>query len=360
MRNQKVDVLMYVAMIFVIGVMAYTLIKGSDLFKPSEFNAKPLESLKKPPFPIDLVYTWAGENEKSSDIRTAYSGEIKYSLRSVKENLPWVNHIYILQNPEKPFPSWIDKNKAKDHLTIVTHNDTFNDGIEYDKPVTNSNSIETTLCNIPGLSEHFIYMNDDFLITRPLEYTDFFTESGLAKIQPSYKPVSKAKSTLRIKLPQITIGFGSHIPLPMRKSAQKDYNKEFSDYVRWIRKHKSRIGLGCEPCTKNGLYCPCQNIHGSVALFTLDEGKAVRNTIHKKQTRHRDGSKIYWSDRKGVSYFESDTVFDAPKLKKSNLADTICINDTERDPNKRQKLREVVESWLGSLYPNKAVFEKDS
>lgn len=359
MRKDKVDAFIYIAMGFVLAILIYTLYESSDVFRPSEFEAKSKENLKKPSFPIDIVYTWAGENNDSSDIRTAYSGEIKYSLRSIKENLPWANHIYILQNPGKAFPSWIDESKAKGHITVVTHDDTYKDGIDYQKPVTNSNSIETTLCNIPGLSEHFIYLNDDFLITRPLEYTDFFTESGLAKIQPSYRAVRKTKSTLGFKLPQITIGFGSHIPLPMRKSAQQDYNKEFSDYVKWIRSHKARKGLGCEPCTKNGLYCPCQNIHGSVALYTLNEGKAVKNTIHKKQTRHANGSKVKWSDRHGVSYFESDTIFSAPKLKKSNLADTICINDTESNPDKRQKLREVVESWLSSLYPEKAVFEKD-
>lgn len=357
MDKRTFDVVVVGLVISVLILLSWIAYDQMDMFRPSDFKAKPTSSLRKPPFPIDVVYTWAGENP-DADIRIGYSGEIKYSLRSVMENLPWANHIYILQNPGKSFPSWIDKEKSKDYLTVVTHDETYTDDIPYGKPVTNSNSIETTLCNIPGLSEHFIYLNDDFLVTRPLEYTDFFTEDGLAKIQPSYTPVSIAKSKLRFKLPKITIGFGSHIPLPMRKSAQKDYNIEFSDYVEWIRSYNKRVGLGCEPCTKNGLYCPCQNIHGSVALYTLSQGKAVKNTINKKQTRHLNGSKVRWSDQHGVSYFESNTIFDAPKLKKSNLADTICINDTEEDPDKRQKLREVVESWLSSIFPEKAVFEK--
>jgi len=41
------------------------------------------------PFPIDVVYTWKGEN-KSNNIRYGYNNEIKYSLRSIEAYAPWV------------------------------------------------------------------------------------------------------------------------------------------------------------------------------------------------------------------------------------------------------------------------------
>ena len=110
----------------------------------------------KPEFPIDVVYTWAGN--KSNDIRTSNNNELKYSIKSVLKYLPWVNHIYILMNPPKRKPSWIDESLDK-YITVVDQTETFPEG--YDLPNKNSNAIETTLHNIKGLSEHFIYFNDD-------------------------------------------------------------------------------------------------------------------------------------------------------------------------------------------------------
>ena len=49
---------------------------------------------EKPPFNIDVVYTWAGE-QKSSDERLSYNNELKYSIRSVLKNAPWINRIFI-------------------------------------------------------------------------------------------------------------------------------------------------------------------------------------------------------------------------------------------------------------------------
>ena len=107
----------------------------------------------KTPFPIYIVYTWAGE-DISDNIRLSNNNELKYSLRSVYKYAPWVNHIYILMNPPKRKPSWFN-NDYNRLITIVDQRETFPKGCVL--PNTNSNAIETTLHNIKGLSEHFIY-----------------------------------------------------------------------------------------------------------------------------------------------------------------------------------------------------------
>ena len=61
------------------------------------------------PFPIDVVYTWAGENNDNKNIRTRNNNELKYSIRSVIKFAPWVNRIFILMNPPKTPPSWFNK-----------------------------------------------------------------------------------------------------------------------------------------------------------------------------------------------------------------------------------------------------------
>ena len=60
-----------------------------------------LQSNDEPPFPIDIVYTWAGEHNDTNDARISNNNELKYSLRSVMKYAPWVNKIYILMNPPK-------------------------------------------------------------------------------------------------------------------------------------------------------------------------------------------------------------------------------------------------------------------
>ena len=130
-----------------------------------------------------LYIQWAGENN-TGDVRTSNNNELKYSIRSVYKNLPWVNHIYILMNPPKKKPSWFN-NSYSDFVTLVDQTETFPDIAN--TPSTNSNAIEYTIHNIKNLNEHYIYFNDDFFIGKPLDYTYFFTPDGKANISTYVK-----------------------------------------------------------------------------------------------------------------------------------------------------------------------------
>ena len=78
-----------------------------------EENYSNLSLTPTPPFKIDIVYTWAGENHNKNNERLSDNNELKYSLRSVMKYAPWVNKIYILMNPPKKKPSWFNKNYKK-------------------------------------------------------------------------------------------------------------------------------------------------------------------------------------------------------------------------------------------------------
>ena len=75
-----------------------------------------------PPFPIDVVYTWKGE-ETTDNIRTSYNYELQYSLRSIDLYAPWVNNIYILTDYPKKCPSWIKADNKK--IILIETTDTF-------------------------------------------------------------------------------------------------------------------------------------------------------------------------------------------------------------------------------------------
>ena len=81
--------------------------------------------------------------------------------------LPWIRHIYVVTNGV--FPCWL---KETGKIRFVRHDDIFPNRSHL--PTYNSEAIETNLHRIPGLSEYFIYANDDFLFAKPLSFDHFF------------------------------------------------------------------------------------------------------------------------------------------------------------------------------------------
>jgi hypothetical protein len=104
------------------------------------------------------------------------SDELNYCLRSIANNAPDVRRIWIVTDGQIPIFSGLPPAfSAK--ISIVDHREIFA-GYETMLPTFNSLSIETFLWRIPGLSEHFIYFNDDVFLTSPVELADFFTATG--------------------------------------------------------------------------------------------------------------------------------------------------------------------------------------
>ena len=99
----------------------------------------------------------------------------EYFLRGVDKFLPWVRKIHLIVSNIEQVPSYI--NKEKTH--IVLHKDIMPEAI---LPTYNSSTIEMFITKIDGLSEHFIYANDDMYPIREMFKSDFFTEDGKPKI----------------------------------------------------------------------------------------------------------------------------------------------------------------------------------
>lgn len=88
-------------------------------------------------------------------------------LKLANKNMPWINKIYLLlSNKEQVIHSLLPPN-----VVCVYHNE-FIPGQFL--PTFNSTTIEMFLWNIKGLSEKFIYANDDMLPTGALKPSDFF------------------------------------------------------------------------------------------------------------------------------------------------------------------------------------------
>ena len=332
--------LKYIILFLLLIILISLLLKRNIL----EFFTK--NSLNElPPFPIDVVYTWAGESN-TNNARLSNNNELKYSIRSVIKYAPWINKIYILMNPPKVIPSWFNES-YENKIIILDHNDTFK---EEHMPCTNSNSIETTLINIPGLSEHFIYFNDDVFLGKNVSYLDFFNKDG-SKIIIDDKRIENCKSMILdykqnkvdFKLPEYC-GVSQHIPFSNKKSIIRKYQETYNDYIEWVRNIKDREDTGKKICNDYNFHKWCQQQHGPIAKFAYENGEAI----------------IRYFDSKDIVYIANEydpNLKKLDKIKKSNPL-FFCINDVQiQDDNERMQFYHKVNEFMKEYFNEQPFFE---
>ena len=146
----------------------------------------------QPEFPVDVVYTWVdGADARHEAKRAAWmpmqggvhenglemarfrdNEELRYSLRALECYAPWVRSVIVVTDEQ--VPAWLAS--AHSRIRIVDHKEFIS---EKYLPTFNSHVIEAYLHDIPGLAEHYIYLNDDVFLGRPCKKTDFFAPNGL-------------------------------------------------------------------------------------------------------------------------------------------------------------------------------------
>ena len=158
-----------------------------DLPEPPDIsNPNPL-------FPVvDVVFTWVDSTDAKWQASYANAtglafergvrwtetaspdSELSVAIELVCNNLPWVRQVFVLTaRPQAP-PQGAPMSCLRHSIPVaVVHHDEVSLG-----PVFNSFAIETALHRIPNISEHFIYMNDDFYVRAPLTRRHFFTEGS--------------------------------------------------------------------------------------------------------------------------------------------------------------------------------------
>ena len=331
---------------------------------------------------IDLVYLWVDDTDKkwraqkdkwleiikgqktvysdaAIDARWRDNGEFLYSLRSVEQFVPWVNHIYIITGFNQ-VPKWL--NTAHPKITIIPHEQIFPVGA---LPTFNATAIEMCIPNIPNLSEHFLLMNDDMFFNRPLRPSYFYDRHGRALVRFSNHS-NRSKN------------------IELWKSRVDEYNQtlilsaEFIDRVFGKQVYKYRPSHGVDPYLKSS-WIECRN-HPKIApqinnqipnkfrtntevqrwlfnLYDLIMRRAV--FIHaraRKHTRHKITDTLY------------NTIF-APWIRKSAVyctdtrsaraailrAPIFCINDS-RDTD--ETILRANAAFMAERFPNKSQFEK--
>lgn len=284
------------------------------------------------------------------------NGELMYSMRSVAEYAPWVNHIYIITGFNQ-VPKWLNtKNKR---VSVIQDTDIMPaDAL----PTFNSATIEKCLVNIPGLSEHFLLMNDDMFFNKRLSPSHFYDAKGRAKYRycslhkfdpeelktkSSYEQQIFAAQTAISKLfnrNMFKYSSSHGIDPYIKSSMQKCLNEpELRDNFQSQIRNKFRTGQEYQRIIFNYydfVTGRAKFIHARARKYGRHKIlNAIYNALHFFSTRK---SNVYVSNVVG----KTDLLLRAP---------TFCINDGPENDN--DILRQNAE-FLHSRFPNKSEFEK--
>ena len=106
-------------------------------------------------------------------------GEIEYCVTSLLRFAPWLRNIHIVTDGQTPpLIARLRGSRYEHRVRMVDHRTIFS-GFEEHLPTFSNRAIESVLWRIPGLAEHFIYLNDDFQVIRPVAVEDFFRDGSV-------------------------------------------------------------------------------------------------------------------------------------------------------------------------------------
>jgi hypothetical protein len=313
-------------------------------------------------FPIDAVYTWvdggdpawrrrktralrnnawvaAASEHAANRSRFTSRDELRYSLRALHCFAPWIRRIFLVTDDQ--VPAWLDTEHPG--ITVVSHREIF--GTTGRLPTFNSHAIESRLHRIEGLSEHFLYLNDDVFLGRPVPPELFFTPGGLARFFPSRALVdsaprrpgdlpvnSAAKNNRRL----IQEAFGrvltqkmKHTPHPSRRSVLTEIEGRFAADVATTASHQFR-----HPDDISLL----SSLQQYYAYLT---GRAAPGEI-----------RYMYAD-----LADSAAPFKMARVLRNRHLDAFCLNDTDADAATAAEQEALLADFLPAYLPFAAPFE---
>ncbi|BBT02378.1 Stealth CR1 domain-containing protein [Klebsiella sp. WP7-S18-ESBL-04] len=327
--------------------------------------------------PVDIVIPWVDSNDPDwqkeyyknkpacNDTHSATSrfrdwDLMRYWFRGIEENMPWVRTIYFITCGH--IPEWLNiKNKK---LKVVNHSDYIPS--EY-LPLFSSHVIEIFLHKIEGLSERFIYFNDDVFTLKNIPESYFFKKTipcdtfafnaldcgnishiimnDIKEINESFNkkevvkknisgvfsykyPEKSLRSLLLMPWPRITGFFDHHLPQPYLKSTFDDVWLEKKDILVKTAKQKFRTNDD----VNQYLFRYWQLCTGNYKPFNLYK--------YAKYYSVTDGN--------------IDEITSVIENKKSNI---LVINDD--DIKNFVVAKNKIHVAFASIYPNKSSYELD-
>ncbi len=311
------------------------------------------------PFEIDIVFSWVdgtdvefrrarakrmasyvvGEGD-DAEARYRQIDELRYALRSVHLYAPWIRNIFIAT--DSPRPEWLDDHPR---VRIVRSEEFFADTSVL--PTHNSHAIEASLHRIDGLSEHFLYSNDDMFFGRPVSPDMFFSPGGVSKFVEATTRIglgvsepfrSGFENAARVNRALLQERFGAtivrhleHSPAPLRRSVMAELEREFPDEFKRTISHAFRSSTDIS--VTNSFY----------HYYALLTGRAVEQETAR------------------VRYIDTTThegLASMLELLESRDQDFFCLNDGSFPEVGAKRRAQAVRSFLERYYSFPAPWER--
>ena len=277
----------------------------------------------------------AGRSISKINVRYRSWGTLKYLLRGIAENLPFINNLYMVVSDMSQVPDWVNQ----ETVHIVLHKDIIP---EKYRPTYNSNAIETFLYKIPGLSEQFIYGNDDMFPIGLMKEDDFFKDGA---------PLISCK--IKDKPSNMTIYRRS---LVRTLELCKRHNKYVLSSNKYVRSdHSLSPMLKSTWAMYHDLYG--KNICNTVTTFRRDDN-VTQELSNFHHFCYNQKNKIKVPEIRKITYFEFKKL-SAKRLERFVMdknKQIICVNDGGVLNYKRDK--KIVCDIFEKRFPNKCKYEK--
>nr|WP_249218998.1 stealth conserved region 3 domain-containing protein [Loktanella sp. SALINAS62] len=309
---------------------------------------------------VDLVYTWVnGADTKwqarkagishddtilgaNSAARFDSGSELLFSVISALRYFGDLGRIYIVTDNQVPGIL----GDLLDRVTIVDHTQIFDDPACL--PTFNSHAIGAQLHKIPGLRQHYLYLNDDVLFGRPTAASNFFDELGRSyqfhssavstphtKVGPRESAVNAAarnnRQLLLDRFGRFAFRKFKHTPIAIDRTVMEQMQKDLPE--AWDRTIKNRFRSTHDHAIAGHLY----------AHYAAYTGRSVVGAIR-------------------YAYFDlgSDTFqsrFSAVFNREWTGLDTFCVNETLTSDHTHPN-RTYMDQCFTRLYPRDEVVQR--
>lgn len=287
-------------------------------------------------------------------------GFLKYWFRSVEINAPWVNKIYFVTCGQKP--KFLNTSHPK--IKCITHDEFIEQ--KY-LPLFNSSAIEMNLFKIEGLSEQFVYFNDDMFLNAPVVPSDFFVNG---------KPCDNAVLDMVIPMGENDVFYHTvlnDIDIINKYYAKRDVLKKNIGGWLTLRYGKEVIRNICLTPWKyfagfKNYHLPNSYLKSSFSTMYNREPQAFERTWSHNFRSSEDINQyliqdyqlcegLFYPKRKSGKFFEI-----GPQTEEivnnilSNKYKMICLNDDKNDIDFDSNRAAVIKAF-DTKYPNKSSFE---
>lgn len=257
-------------------------------------------------------------------------GLLPYLLRGIERFMPFVSRVFLVVSGESQVPEWANTNQ----LRVVCHRDIIPEKF---LPTFNSTTIEMFLHRIPGLSEEFIYFNDDLFPLAPLEKTNFFRNG------------------------KIVMRFARHI------FALGMYKRQTCQANRLARQaaglSESRVFLRPQHTCTPMLRSQNEELYAKMRPQIEENISMLRTNDNANQYLFTDY--LYYSGKVVISPIPtkhcSMAVYSADAIARQILNPSkplVCINDVSMTDTKQEQMSAKLHQAFQSRFPSKSRFEK--